>query len=139
MKIMVVFPQDINEGEVKIFYFVSAIMVYLLTYFLTPWSGVLSQSRTSLIVYNPKVHYRLHKCPSHVPILSHIDPVHALTYHFLKIHCNIILPSTPGFSKWSLCLKFPHQNPVRASPLPHPRYMPRPPHSSRLYHPNNIG
>jgi hypothetical protein len=33
----------------------------------------------------------------------------------------------------------PHQNPVYASPLPHTCYMPRPSHSSRVYHPNNIG
>jgi hypothetical protein len=30
------------------------------------------------------------------------------------------------------------QYPVYASPLPHTRYIPRPSHSSRFYHPNNI-
>ena len=58
--------------------------------------------------------------------------------HFLKIHLNIIFLSKSGSFKWSLSLRFPHQNTVYATTVPHTRYMPRPPHSSRFYHPNNI-
>ena len=76
------------------------------------------------------------------PYLSQINPVHTPPphppSHFLMIHRNIILPSKPGSSKWSLSLRFPHQNPVYTSPLPHMCYIPRPSHSSRFDNPNNI-
>ena len=66
---------------------------------------------------NPKVHYRTHKRPPPVSILGQPNPVHIATSHLLKIHPNIIHPSTPRSPQWSLSLRFPHQDPIHP-PLP---------------------
>ena len=119
-------------------------VVHTVTYLLTPWGRVFLEKLTGFtasqeiprILCNSKVHYRVQKCPPPVPILSQLDPVHTRTFHFQTIHLNIILPSTPGSPKWSFSFRFPHQKPVYATPPTQSRYIPRPFHSSRFYHPN---
>ena len=115
-------------------------------YLLTPYSRILPQKLTgSQLVkrfpsfYVTRSFITASTSARHLSLswASSIQPVHP-TFHFLKIHLNIILPSAPGSSQWSISLRFPHQNPVRTSPLPHTRYMPGSSHSSRFYHPDNI-
>jgi len=72
--------------------------------------------------------------PTTWPYPRQIYPIHAVP-HFLKIHFNIIFPSTPRFLNWPLSIRSPHQNPVGTS-LPHMCYILRP--SPSCCHPNNI-
>ena len=67
---------------------------------------------------NPKVHYRTHKRPPTVSILSQPNPVHIPTSYFLEIHPNIIHPSTPRSPQWSPSLRFLHQDPIRPTLSP---------------------
>jgi len=74
-------------------------------------SRVSVSQETPHILWEPKVHYRTHKRPPPVPILSQLDPVHTPTPHSLKIHL-ILFQCRPASSKWSLSFRFPLQNPV---------------------------
>jgi len=76
------------------------------------------------ILRNPKVPYRIHKCPPPVLILSQLHPFHTPTSHFLKIPLNIIFPSTSGSPRWSLSFRLPHRNCIRLSSPPYTLHAP---------------
>ena len=92
---------------------------------LTPCSRVLLEKPTSFQLVKEFPHFMEHEgslpqsqvpsnCPYPAPVRSSPHPHIPLS----KIHLNIILPSMTVSPKWSLSLKFPHQNPVYAYPLP---------------------
>ena len=89
------------------------------------------------ILWNQKVHYRIHKCPPPVPILTQLDPPHKpkpiswWSILILSSHLSLGLPSflfSPGFPIKTLY-----------TPLPHTCYTTRPSYSPQFDHPKNIG
>ena len=125
----------------------SYLLTYLLTFLLTysmvrspSWEAdwFVASQEIPRISRNPKVHYRTHKRPPPVYILGQPNPVHIPTSHFLEIHPNIIHLSMPRSPQWSFP---PVSQPRRYTPplLTHTCHMPSPSHSSRFYHPHDIG
>jgi len=80
-------------------------LTYLFTYCMEQspsWEASRFSARQEIlrILWNPKVHYRIHKCPPLVPILSQLDPVHVpiptswRSILILSSHVSLGLPSS---------------------------------------------
>jgi hypothetical protein len=120
--------------------YVMTIINFLLTYSmeLSPYWEAASRAATQEfpdILWNPKVHYRVHNTPPLVPTLSQINPVdtnrsYLRSILILSSHLCLSIPSGP----------FPSGSPTKILYAflvsPHSYYMPRPSHPPWLNNSN---
>ena len=90
----------------------------------------------SLILPNPKDHFRTRSSPRNFPILNRRKPVVALPSHFFKPHNNISHPRLVLQS--FLYFRFQHHNHVCISLLSHSWHMSLPSHPVWFDYPNII-
>jgi len=96
-----------------------------------------SASQIPRILWNPKVHYHVYKCPLPVSVLSQINPLHVPSFHFMK---TILISShlRQGLLSGIFPSSFPTKPCMHLSCPLLPYVLHVPPFSSRFNHPNNI-
>jgi hypothetical protein len=88
----------------------------------------LARQENRRILWNLKVHHRIHNSPPLVPMPSQNNPVHALPFRFFKIHVNIVHHARLGLPSWPTSLRYSHQNSIHISLFRNTCHMPRPSH-----------
>jgi hypothetical protein len=86
------------------------------------------------ILWNPTVHYRVHKVPPLVAMLSQMSP--ACPSCFFEVSFNNILPSKFRYSKRSVASRF--FNRTLCSLMSHTCHLPHPLYTSWVRHANNV-
>jgi hypothetical protein len=124
----IIYPITTVEWVLFIYLFTHSLthsLTNLLTYLLTPWGRVLLEKLTGsqLVKKFPAFYGNLRFITAFTSVrhlsLFWVRPIKSIPpIPLLKIHLNIILPSTPGSPHWSLSRRFPYHNTVHASPLP---------------------
>ena len=112
----------------------SKLLTFLLTCLLTLWSRVLFEKLTGFqLVKKFPAFYGTRMFITAVTRAHHLSLSWAISIQSIPPHLtswwSILILSSQlrlGFPSGPLSFRFPHQNPVYASPLPHTRYMPRP-------------
>jgi hypothetical protein len=104
-----------NAEKIKQREWSAGVLNYLLTELRSSWEAANCAAIQELpsILWNAKFHYRVHKSPPLVPILSQIDPVHSIPSYVSKIYCppTYVLVFLVVF--WC-----PHQYPICIPVLP---------------------
>ena len=116
------------------------------THPLTPWCRVLDKLNGLQLVKKFPAFHRIRKFITALATVRHLSLSWASPLQSIYPHPNswrsILILSTHlsiGLPIGLFPSGFPHQDPTHNPLLTHMRHMPSPSHSSRFYHPHNIG
>ena len=92
---------DRSSGKILIIIiiFIIIFIIIIIIIIIINANRFLASQEITRILWNPKVHYHIHKCPQPVPILSQLDPGHAShptlrrPVLILFSHLQLVLPS----------------------------------------------